>query len=442
MMIRATSDGPTAPTSQDAGWPRSLLSLQRMPWTGRGQRQDELTTDITVTAPRRGGAGLRAVAAGVALVAAGAVAACGSSTASSASGPGGIASGAVSMATSIGTATASWAVVPMSADPAFWQVFVRARSSGTWKLVTPPGVASNGGLVASADGANSLTVAVRPTQELRFSPLAATANGGASWSTGSPIDAAVAASPDAFAADGSHLAALLSDGTIETSSDAGATWSTLAKPGAIAVSPAAKGCRGAVRVKSISFGIPDTDVLAGGTCGTSGTTAVFSYSPGGGWQRLSVPVSGQLVRLTSGLTLIQGKSGLSALWRGFGWYAYAPLSGTPQPAPTGWAESAVLPASGSVTASGTLQPGGAWVLLPGGRAATVSVLGTTSGGPRWLLLPPVPSHTSVLASGPDGAVDALAVSGDTLTVWRLVPRATAWSKVQAISVPIQNGSSS
>ena len=82
------------------------------------------------------------------------------------------------------------------------------------------------------------------------------------------------------------------------------------------------------------------------------------------------------------------------------------------------------------------------MLLPGGRAATVSVLGTTSGGPQWLLLPSVPSHTSVLASGPDGAVDALAVSGDTLTVWRLVPRATAWSKVQAISVPIQTGSSS
>ena len=46
--------------------------------------------------------------------------------------------------------------------------------------------------------------------------LSQTTNGGASWSTGGPIDAAVAASPDAFAADGSHLAALLGDGTVET----------------------------------------------------------------------------------------------------------------------------------------------------------------------------------------------------------------------------------
>ena len=347
------------------------------------------------------------------------------------------------MATSIGTTADSWAVVPMSADPVFWQVFARAGNSGTWKLVTPPGVPSNGGLVAATGGAGSLTVAVRPSQELKYSPLAETANGGASWSTGGPIDAAVAASPDAFAADGSHLAALLSDGTIESSSDAGATWSTLAKPGAIAVSPAAKGCGGAVRVKSISFGIPSTEVLAGGTCGTSGTAALFSYSPGGGWQRLSLPVSGQLLRLTSGMALVQGKSGLSALWRlSFGWYAYAPLSGTPQAVPTGWTESAALPASGSVTASGTLQLGGAWVLLRGRQAAAISALGATPGAPRWRLLPTVPSDTSVLASGPNGTVDALAVSGDTLTVWRLVLGATGWSKVQAISVPIQSGSSS
>jgi hypothetical protein len=345
------------------------------------------------------------------------------------------------MATSIATGLDNWAVVPMSAGPAFWQVFARTGDSGTWKLVTPPGVAINGGIVASGDRANGLALAVRPSQALKFSPLAVTTNGGASWSTGGPIDAAVAASPDAFAADGGHLAALLSDGTIETSSDAGTTWSTLAKAGAIAASPAASGCGGAVRVTSISFGVPDAEVLAGGTCGTGGTAAVFAHSPSGGWQRLSLPVSGQLLRLNSGMALIQGKSGLSALWRGFGWYAYAPLSGTPQAVPTNWDESSPLPVSSPVTASGTLQSGGAWVLLSGGRAATVSAAGT---GPQdqWLLLPPVPSHTSVLASGPGATVDALAVSGTTLTVWRLAKASTVWSEVQAIKVPIQYGSSS
>jgi hypothetical protein len=323
-------------------------------------------------------------------------------------------------------------MVPMLANPAFWQVFARAGNSGTWQLVTPPGVATNGGLVASAGGANSLAIAVRPSQNLAFSPLAQTANGGSTWSTGGPINAAVAASPNALAADGSDLAALLSNGSIQTSSDAGASWSTLAKPGAIAASPAAKGCDGAVRVTSVSFGTSSTEVLAAGTCGTSGTTAVFSYSPAGGWQRLSLPVSGQLVRLTDGLALVQDKSGLTALWSG---------TGTPQ-STAAWTESAPLPASGAITASGTLAPGEAWVLLPGGRAATVSLTGATAGEPQWQLLPAVPAHTSVLASGPGGAVDALAVSGSTLTVWRLVPKATVWTKVQTISVPIQVGSSS
>ncbi|HVT68578.1 MAG TPA: hypothetical protein VHF26_12565 [Trebonia sp.] len=345
------------------------------------------------------------------------------------------------MATTLATARDAWAVLPVSANPAFWQVLSRTGNSPAWKLVTPPGVAINGGLVAAAGAAGSLTVAVRPSQNLRFSPLAATANGGASWSTGGPIQAAVAPSPDAFAASGSRLVALLADGTVETSSNAGTTWSAIAKPGAIAASAAARGCGGAVRVTSVSFGISGSAVLAGGTCGTGGTGAVFSYSssPGSssaGWQRVSLPVSGQLVRLSGGMALVRGKSGLSAVW---------PASGA-----SGWTASGPLPLpaspQGGISASGTLAGGGAWVLLPGGRAATVSVTGTSGaparGTPQWLLLPPVPAHTTVLASGPGGDTDALAVTGDTLAVWRLAPGATVWSEVQTISVPVQVGSSS
>jgi len=392
-----------------------------------------------------GGRG-RALTSVGALAVAGVLAACSSSSSSAPAASSSTAAGAapVSMATSVATGADAWAVLPMSADPAFWEVFVRSGNSASWKLVTPPGVADNGGLVVAAGGASSLTVAVRPSQDLVFSPLAATANGGASWSAGPPLDAAVADSPGAFAADGAKLVALLTDGAVETSADAGATWSVIAKPGAIAASPAGKGCGGAVLVTSVSFGLAtisplSTDVLAGGTCGTNGAAALFSYSTGTGWQRVSMPVSGQLVRLTGTMALVQGRSGLSALWRGTGWYAYASLgpSRTPQPAPTSWSTSAALPASGQVVSSGTLSLGGAWVLLSGGRAATI-------GGPgqQWTLLPPAPAKTTVLAAGPDGATDALAVSGATLTVWRLAPKATVWQKIEAVSVPVQAGSSS
>jgi hypothetical protein len=382
----------------------------------------------------------RFIAAGAALAAAGAVAgavaACGATASSSPSAAASAGSAvAASMATSLATPEESWAIVPMAADPAFWQVFARAANSPDWKLVTPPGVAINGGLIASADGADSLSVAVRPSQDLTFTPLAATTDGGSSWSAGGPLDAGVAPSPDAYAADGNNAVALLTNGTIETSSDAGESWSALAKPGAIAASPAAKGC-GPVKVTSVSFGISAADVLAGGTCGTSGTTAVFSYTPAGGWQRLRLPVAGQFVRFTGGMALVRGKSGLSALWNGLGWYAYSPPA-----QPSSWTKSVPLPAAGPVTASGTLA-GGAWALLPGGRAVTISSSAAAAGAtPQWVMLPSVPAHTSVLASGPAGATDALAVSGSALTVWRLASGQTAWSKVQTISVPIQVGSS-
>jgi hypothetical protein len=343
--------------------------------------------------------------------------------------------------------SSSFAVLPVSPDSVFWEMFARTGDSGTWKLVTPPGIADNGGLVAASGGAQALTVAVRPSQDLTFSPLAATSDDGASWSPGGPLGGAVAASPDAFAADGSHLAALLSGGAIETSADGGSSWSTLARAGAIAASPAARGC-GSFTVTALSFGVSPENLLAGGACGaggSGGTDAVFGYSPGGGWQRMDPPASGRLVGFTHGTALVAGKSGLSALWNGFGWYAYSPQAAS-SPQPTSWIKSAPLPLPGPVVSSGNLTGAGAWVLLSGGRAATITLadaeMTAAKAAPQWTRLPPVPAGTSVLASGPDGATDALAVAGSTVTVWRLKAGAAAWKQVQVISVPIQSGSSS
>lgn len=354
-----------------------------------------------------------ALAAGIA--GAGVLTACGSTPANSSAGSTASTVPPVSMATSLNTARDSWAVVPMSANPAFWQVFVRPASSATWQLVTPQGVADNGGLVAAGTG-GSLTVAVRPSQGLKFSPLATTANGGARWNSGL-IDADIAATPDALAASGSQLLALLADGTIMASSDAGATWRTLGGPDTIAGSPAGRKC-GAVGVTDVSFGITEGQMLTAGTCGATGTT-VFAHSASG-WQRLSLPVSGRVVRMMPGLALVASGSRLYATWD----------------TADGWPVSPALPAAG-VVAAGSFAPDGAWVLLPGHRAATIA-----GPGQPWRSLPAVPAGTVVLAAGPGGAVDALAVSGSNLTVWRLTGAAAVWSKIQKIGVPIQNGSSS
>ncbi len=357
---------------------------------------------------------LAAAVAG-AVAGAGLLAACGSAPASSAAPNPARPVPSVPMATSLDTAGDGWAVVPMSAGPAFWQVFVRPAKSAAWQLVTPPGVADNGGLVAAGTG-GSLTVAIRPSQGLTFSPLAVTANGGARWGTGL-IDAGVAATPDALAASGRRLAALLSDGTILASSDAGATWRTLAAPGAIAASPAGREC-GAVGVTGVTFGITQGQVLAAGTCGTAGTT-VFAHSAAG-WRRLSLPVRGRVVRMLAGLMLVASGSRLYATWDTAG----------------AWPVSPPLPAAG-VVAAGGFGADGAWALLPGRRAAVIA-----GPGQPWRSLPAVPAGTAVLAAGPGGAVDALATSGSTLTVWRLSGAAAVWSETQQVDVPLQYGSSS
>jgi hypothetical protein len=385
---------------------------------------------------RRGRVRSSALAAAVAAIASGAaVAGCGSSASPPSSAarppastaPAASSAPAVSLATTLSTAKDSWAIVPMSANPAFWEVFVRPAKSATWRLVTPPGVADNGGLVAATDTESGLTVAVRPSQDLDFTPVASTADAGASWSTDGPISDGVAASPGALAVSGRQVAAVLGNGTVEASSNAGTTWETLARPGTIAASAAGQKC-GTLQVASVSFGPISSQVLAAGECGATGTAGLFAYSAGDGWQRVSLPVSGQLVRLGAGTALVRANAGLTALWGDDALH---------------WTASAPLPVTSAVTASGGLagatatSPGGMWVLLPGGQAATI-------GGPgqQWLLLPPTPAHTSVLASGPGTALDALAVSGSTLTVWQLDRGSTVWAKAQTISVPIQLGSSS
>jgi hypothetical protein len=376
----------------------------------------------------------RKLAIGLAVATALTVAACGTAASGSTAASRAPAAPALPLATSLASASDTWAVLPMASDPAFWQVLVRPGESPQWRLVTPPDVADNGGLVAAAQPdlgsvsrGGTLTVAVRPSQNLTFTPLAVTADAGASWLPGGPVGAGVIASPDALAVYGQHLVALVNRGSLDVSADNGASWRQLPAPGAAA---AGTGC-GAVTVTSVSFWGSETDVLAGGTCGTSGAAALFAYSlaaPSAGWQPVRLPVSGQLVRLEAGLVLMRAATGLTALWSG---------TRTTGVASAAWAASAPLPAAGAVTTSGRLTAGGAWVLMAGRRAAVIAAQGE-----RWRPLAPVPAGTAVLASGPDGAVDALVPSGATLTVWRLVSGAAAWSKVQAINVPVQYGSSS
>ena len=164
-------------------------------------------------------------------------------------------------------------------------------------------------------------------------------------------------------------------------------------------------------------------MLAAGTCGAASSASVRLL----GWRLapVSLPVSGRLVRMLPGVALVASGSRLYAAWdTASGWSASAPLAarqrrGVGQPRGGRGMGAAAGPARGDHRRAG---------------AAVAHRCRRCAG-----------QATTVLAPGPGGAVDALAVGGsqlDKLTVWRLAGSATAWSSVQTINVPIQFGSSS
>jgi hypothetical protein len=354
-------------------------------------------------------------------------------TAAPAPAPAGTASLATSMTTANG---ATWAIVAMGGSAAganqFWELFARAAASDRWELVTPPGVASNGGLVA-AGGPASLSVAFRPSQALTFSPLAVTSDAGKTWRTGL-IDAPVASDPDALAAGAGAMLALLGDGTVEQGGTAGASWTRLAAPGAIASSAAGRQCH-VTTLTAVAY-TPSGTPLAAASCARPGIAGVFARS-GNTWQAAGPVLAGFLAaRQVTVLRLTGTPAGDVALLRA-GAGDDASLLAAWTSGGSRWTVSAPLAVgTGQVAASGTGSGGVAWVLLADGRAYAVS-----GPGGAWRRLPSPPPGTATLAAGPGGAFEALAANGGKLTVYRLSP-VGAWSETQALAVPVQYGSSS
>ena len=288
-----------------------------------------------------------------------------------------------SLNTSLDTAAGTWAAVVMGGSAAqdndFWQLFIRPAGSTRWKLVTPPGTADNGGLVL-AGGGQALVTGFRPSQDLTYTPLIETSDGGQAWSSLDPLDAALASAPDALAVKpgGGQLLALLDGGPAEEAAPVNATWTPLAasRPWPGRRRPA---LRAAVAHRRRLH--PARHPVLAGPCTRPGTAGIFTAGHGT-WQAAGPAIPAALIR--QDITV-------SRLTR---------------------------------TAQGMMA------LLQAGS------------GPHASLLPPLPPGTATLAPGVGGAADALAVRGGTLTVWQHAPGGTTWAKIQVINVPIPYGSSS
>ncbi len=360
------------------------------------------------------------------------VAGCGSTPAASTAPPA-VPAAPPPLATSFADGTGpGWTIVEMGGPAAqednFWELFTRAPGAAAWRLATPLGVADNGGLVVAGTGGESLLTGFVPSQSLTFSPLAASGDSGASWSSASLVNPGLADVPDALAArPGGDLIALTRGGA--ELGQHGGTWTHLSSSRALAATPAGRAC-GVAGLTAVAFGSAGAPMLAT-SCDHPGVAGIFTDS-GGGWHAAGPVVPASLARENiEVLRLAPAGTGLVALLRaGTGptasviaaWYDG-----------TRWTLSPLLRA-GTVRSTAIGPDGSVGIILNATQAATLA-----GPGASWHLLPALPKWAATLALGPAGQVDAIAAHGGTFTDWRLAP--AGWSPAQTINVTIPYGSS-
>jgi hypothetical protein len=366
-----------------------------------------------------------AVIAAVCLLASG----CGSKPAPSASLP--AAPATPPLTTSYAAADgASWTVVQMGGSAAqeenFWQVFVRPTATGTWRQVTPLGVADNGGLVVAGSGSGSMVTAFRPSQLLTYTPLAASTDNGANWSPAGPLNAGLASAADALAAGpGGQLIALTSGTKAELGQRLGTTWTRLATLSSLNATSAGRACEvTGLTAAAFSGGTP----LLAASCGRPGVAGIFADS-GGTWHAAGPSVSGDTVDV---LGLASSGTGLVALLRA--------TSGSSASIIAAWY------GGGRWTLSSPLRIGAgelaSTAIGPGGSVGVTwnAVKGATLAGPgaAWRALPTLPKSAATLALGTQ--VEVIAADGQTFRDYQLA--AGGWSLAQTVHVQIPYGSSS
>ena len=347
----------------------------------------------------------------------------------------------VPLASALSSQSGSWAVVAMGerGHPlnTFWEVFFRAPTAATWSLVTPAGVADNGGLTVSVTSAGSALVGFEPSQLLRYSPAAISHDNGAAWDP-ALVPVSLAPVPDALALASSAAGTALAlvrrgSGELLTSGGPLLEWRSL--PGISVAGRCDPSGLDAVALNSLG------DAMVGTGCRRAGTIGIFSLV-GGHWQLDGPSLDGslaqantQVLRLdSSGPTTTalvaeehHDRTGLLGLW--------SSATGT-------WTQTLPLPLGGSTTvlASAVGASGQQLVLLK--RGGSSDVLEETAGPDRpWVELPVPPAGTVTVSPLADGDTDAFSVAGSRLRVFTLTPQGGQWVLSQRMNVPIAYGSS-
>jgi len=377
--------------------------------------------------------------------------------------------------TTLVTPAGSWAVIAMGdlseRTNTFWQLFFRAPGGSHWSLVTPPGVADNGGLVITAEPSGRLTAGIEPSQLLKFSPLASSTNGGRTWGAG-VVPVGLSLFPDALAtgAGGALLALVRAhDGQVLSGGGGSLAWGSVLTGAELASLPAGQSC-GVGELTAVASVAPDSSAgggapaagtidgaagVVGASCQRNGVVGVFVRSAGT-WDRVGPTLTGALAKTpTKVLALSSAAPGSAA--------GSAPSS-APGHAQSGlvaggtssseavaafWASSPRGPYSvspplslgsrGSLVSSGVANGDESWVLVS--HSAGPLVLDTITPGTSWRQTPDLPSGTATVLIRPGGKLDALAVTRTKFSDWALDASNGSWRKLQTIAVPINYGSS-
>ena len=325
----------------------------------------------------------------------------------------------------------------------FWQLLHANVGSPHWSVVTPPGAADNGGIVADASG-DSVLVGVLPNGFLRFSPVSLSSDGGGMWGPVS-LPGALAAVPNALAYDAaaSPSTVAVSGSTRVLSSGVGmSSWKTLVTVARLRrVAPRC----GVTKLDAVALQ-PSGAPLVAAACAHGGVVGLFA-DVADAWKPSGMVLGGALrgsstsvIRLeTEGSTvaaLVSATRGsrrsLIAMWHTAGetWKQSSPLSVGAGRSVLATAVGpdgtlAVLLATSRGEAVDDITPGGSWTQLPRPPRGAVAL---------------APAATPTTLGAP--AFDVFSVSGTYLRVFALTPSGATWANVQTSRVALAYGSSS
>jgi hypothetical protein len=353
--------------------------------------------------------------------------------------------GSAPLRSAVSTANGSWVVLPIGElgdqSNTFWQLLYGGPGSSHWSVVTPEGVADNGGIVAGVSPV-SADVGVLPSGLLRFSPLARSTDGGRTWSP-ALVPGALAERPDTLAAPpdvAGEALAVVGRSVLRSPSDL-SSWSRTTSVSALGTT--SPGC-GATEIDAVAVA-PDGTPLAATDCRRGGRVGIFSRVAGR-WSATGPALGGRLRQASTEVLRLEptgaqvtalvlataaGRRSLVALWS----------------APHGrWTASAALALpSSSTVVSTALGATGTVAALEGGPGAAVPY--TVKPGAGWSRLPTPPHGTVALAvgapsaAGSDAGFDAFTVSQTRLGVYATSTADPAWVEVQSTRVPLSYGSS-